>query len=80
MLGAINYISNLPQNVEDVSREGDRLKVNLNRRERVPFVTVQLSQNEKYCTKQPPLQESDSLRCLILKNLTWTTSMRSFGI
>lgn len=59
LLGAVNYIRHLKQKIEDLSRKRDRIKVSLNRNEEAPFVGIQSSSNQKFCSKQPRFQGSD---------------------
>jgi len=59
VLGAVNYIGHLQQKIENLSRERDRMKSKLDRKEQVSSVSVEFSSNEKFCSKHQRLQGSD---------------------
>lgn len=59
VLGAVNYICHLQQKIEGVSRQRDRMKDNLYRKEQVSLVGMKLSKNKKSWSKHPRLQGSD---------------------
>jgi len=59
VLGAVSYICHLQQKIEDLSKERDRIKGKLDRKEKDSFLSVQFSSNDKSCSKHLPLQGSD---------------------